>query len=151
MTIQAVCPRPEDTEALGARLAASLRPGDVLVLAGGLGAGKTLLTKGIATGLGVEETVVSPSFVLVREYRTGFIPVIHADVYRLGTMNEFEDLDVLGMALDGVLIIEWGGAVESLLPRDHLRIEFEVGEDETRTLRFIGEGSWADRELGGVA
>jgi tRNA threonylcarbamoyladenosine biosynthesis protein TsaE len=148
--IQARCPLPEDTEALGARLAASLRPGDVVVLAGGLGAGKTLLTKGIATGLGVDETVVSPSFVLVREYRSGFIPVIHADVYRLGTVNEFEDLDVFDRAVDGVLIVEWGGAVESALPRDHLRIEFEVEDDEARTLRFVGEGSWAHRDLGGV-
>lgn len=149
--IQARCPLPEDTEALGARLAASLRPGDVVVLAGGLGSGKTLLTKGIATGLGVEEAVVSPSFVLVREYRSGFIPVIHADVYRLGSLNEFEDLDIFDMAVDGVLIIEWGAAVESALPRDHLRIEFEVGDDGTRTLRFVGEGSWAQRDLGGVA
>lgn len=149
--IQATCPLPEDTEALGARLAASLRPGDVIVLAGGLGAGKTLLTKGIATGLGVDEPVVSPSFVLVREYKTGFIPVIHADVYRLGTINEFEDLDVFDRAVEGVLIIEWGGAVETALPRDHLRIEFEVEDDETRILRFVGEGSWAQRDLGGVA
>jgi tRNA threonylcarbamoyladenosine biosynthesis protein TsaE len=149
--IQATCPLPEDTEALGARLAASLRPGDVIVLAGGLGAGKTLLTKGIATGLGVDEPVVSPSFVLVREYQTGFIPVIHADVYRLGTVNEFEDLDVFDRAVEGVLIIEWGGAVETALPRDHLRIEFEVEDDETRILRFVGEGSWAQRDLGGVA
>lgn len=148
--IETKCPLPKDTEALGARLAASLRPGDIVVLAGGLGAGKTLLTKGIATGLGVEETVVSPSFVLVREYRTGFIPVIHADVYRLGTINEFEDLDVFDRAANGVLIVEWGSAVESALPRDHLRIEFEVEDDETRTLRFVGEGSWAERDLGGV-
>lgn len=145
------CPTPEDTEALGGRLASSLRPGDVVVLAGGLGAGKTLFTKGIATGLGVEETVVSPSFVLVREYRSGFMPVIHVDVYRLGSINEFEDLDVLEMSQDGVLVIEWGEAVESALPADHLRIEFIVGEDGSRLLRFAGEGEWARRDLGGIA
>lgn len=145
------CPTPEDTEALGGRLASSLRPGDVVVLAGGLGAGKTLFTKGIATGLGVEETVVSPSFVLVREYRSGFMPVIHVDVYRLGSINEFEDLDVLEMSQDGVLVIEWGEAVESALPADHLRIEFNVGEDGSRLLRFAGEGEWARRDLGGIA
>ncbi|MGD2061428.1 MAG: tRNA (adenosine(37)-N6)-threonylcarbamoyltransferase complex ATPase subunit type 1 TsaE [Acidimicrobiia bacterium] len=145
------CPRPEDTEALGGRLAANLRPGDIIVLAGGLGSGKTLLTKGIATGLGVEESVVSPSFVLVREYRSGFMPVIHVDVYRLGSMNEFDDLDVLENAQDGVLVIEWGGAIESALPEDHLRIEFEVEEDQCRVLRFVGEGAWASRDLGGIA
>lgn len=145
------CPTPQDTEALGSRIASNLRPGDIVVLAGGLGAGKTLLTRGIATGLGVDEPVVSPSFVLVREYRSGFVPVIHVDVYRLGSMNEFDDLDVLEMAHDGVLVIEWGEAIESALPPDHLRIEFEVDDDQTRTLRFVGEGKWAQRDLGGVA
>lgn len=145
------CPTPEDTEALGGRLASSLRPGDIVVLAGGLGAGKTLLTRGIATGLGVDEPVVSPSFVLVREYQTGFLPVVHVDVYRLGSMNEFDDLDVLEMSQDGVLIIEWGGAVESALPKDHLRIEFDVEDDQCRVLRFVGEGAWSERDLGGVA
>ena len=106
--IVATCPTAEDTEALGGRIAASLKPGDIVVLAGGLGAGKTLLTRGIATGLGVDEPVLSPSFVLVREYRSGFMPVFHVDVYRLGSLNEFEDLDVLDQARDGLLIIEWG-------------------------------------------
>ncbi|HEX6286655.1 MAG TPA: tRNA (adenosine(37)-N6)-threonylcarbamoyltransferase complex ATPase subunit type 1 TsaE, partial [Acidimicrobiia bacterium] len=65
--IEIRCPRPDDTEALGSRIASNLRPGDVVVLAGGLGVGKTLFTRGIATGLGVDEPVVSPSFVLVRQ------------------------------------------------------------------------------------
>jgi len=145
------CATSDDTEALGSRLASSLRPGDVVVLAGGLGAGKTLFTRGLATGLGVDEPVVSPSFVLVRVYRSGFMPVIHADVYRLGSMNEFDDLDVLEMAKDGVLVIEWGEAVESALPTDHLKVEFEVFEDQSRLLRFKGEGSWAERDLGGLS
>lgn len=145
------CPTPRDTEALGGRLASSLRPGDIVVLAGGLGSGKTLFTRGIATGLGVDEPVVSPTFVLVRQYRSGFVPVVHVDVYRLGSMNEFDDLDVLEMSKDGVLVIEWGGAVESALPEDHLRIEFDVEDDRSRVLRFIGFGEWAQRELGGIA
>ena len=128
-------------------MAASLRPGDIVVLAGGLGAGKTLFTKGLATGLGVEEPVTSPSFVLVRQYRSGFIPVTHADVYRLGSVNEFDDLDVLELAKEGVLVIEWGEAVETALPRDHLRIEFDIQEDQSRILRFVAEGAWSDREL----
>ncbi|MGD2044511.1 MAG: tRNA (adenosine(37)-N6)-threonylcarbamoyltransferase complex ATPase subunit type 1 TsaE [Acidimicrobiia bacterium] len=145
------CPTPQDTEALGGRLASSLRPGDIVVLAGGLGSGKTLLTRGIATGLGVDEPVTSPSFVLVREYRSGFMPVVHVDVYRLNSMNEFDDLDVLEMSKDGILIIEWGGAIESALPADHLRIEFDVEDDDCRVLRFVGEGAWSSRDLGGVA
>lgn len=128
-------------------MASSLRPGDTVVLVGDLGSGKTLFTRGLATGLGVDEPVLSPSFVLVREYRSGFMPVIHADVYRLGTINEFDDLDVLEMARDGVLVIEWGGAVASALPADHLRVEFDVNDDESRILRFVSAGSWAMREL----
>lgn len=148
--IELRCPGPDDTEALGGRLASSLRPGDVVVLAGGLGSGKTLFTRGVATGLGVEEAVVSPSFVLVREYRSGFMPVVHVDVYRLGSINEFDDLDVLEMSEEGVLVIEWGEAVENALPSDHLRIEFEVEEDGSRLLRFLGEGDWAERDLEGI-
>lgn len=148
--IEVRCQTSQDTESLGGRVASSLRPGDVVVLAGGLGAGKTLFTKGLATGLGVEEPVVSPSFVLVREYRSGFVPVIHVDVYRLGSMNEFNDLDVLEMSKDGVLVIEWGEAVESVLPPDHLRVEFDVEEDGARTLRFVGEGTWGSRDLGAL-
>ena len=148
--IEVRCETPEDTEALGGRLASSLRPGDVVVLAGGLGAGKTLFTKGLATGLGVDEPVLSPSFVLVREYRSGFMPLIHADVYRLGSLNEFDDLDVHEMSKRGVLVIEWGSAVESALPPDHLRVEFDVDDDGARTLRFVAEGAWAERDLGAL-
>jgi tRNA threonylcarbamoyladenosine biosynthesis protein TsaE len=122
--IEVVCATADETEALGARVASGLRPGDVLVLSGPLGAGKTLFARGIATGLGVDEPVVSPSFVLVRQYMSGFMPVTHADVYRLGSINEFDDLDVLELSKEGLLVIEWGEAVESALPRDHLRIEF---------------------------
>jgi len=145
--IEVFCPTADDTRAAGRKLAAALRPGDVIELAGGLGAGKTLLTGGLCEGLGVEELVVSPSFVLVRQYDSGFIPVVHVDVYRLGSLHEFEALDVFELAADGVLVIEWGDAVESALPEDHLRIEFDVNSDETRLLRLIPSGDWANRDL----
>jgi tRNA threonylcarbamoyladenosine biosynthesis protein TsaE len=145
------CPDPADTQALAGRLAPLLVPGDVVVLAGGLGAGKTLFTSGLAAGLGVEEQVASPSFVLVRPYLTGFMPLIHVDVYRLGSMNEFDDLDVFEPARDGVLVIEWGDAVENHLPEDHLRVEFEVEDDGTRVITLMPVGSWAKRSLGVLA
>ncbi len=148
--MKALCPTESDTVSFAARLAALLKPGDIIVLSGGLGVGKTLFTGGLASGLGVEETVVSPSFVLVRQYRTGFMPIIHVDVYRLGTINEFDDLDVFEMAAEGVLVIEWGDAIESALPEDHLSIEFEVGESEERTLTLHPSGSWEDRDLEAV-
>jgi len=149
--IEVRCQTEDDTRAFASRLASVLRPGDTLVLAGGLGVGKTLFTGGLATGLGVEETVVSPSFVLVRRYDSGFLPFVHVDVYRLGSLNEFDDLDVFEMSEGGVLVIEWGDAVESALPTNHLRVEFSVEEDEARVLRLIPSGDWVGRDLAGVA
>ncbi len=149
--IEVRCPTEADTVALGARLAPLVRAGDVIVLCGGLGAGKTRFVGGLADGLGVEEQVVSPSFILARRYDTGFLPLIHADVYRLDTINEFDDLDLLDTAADGVLVIEWGDAVEPVLPEDHLRVEFEVEEDQTRILRLVPSGSWESRDLAEVA
>ncbi len=149
--IEVRCQTEDDTRAFASRLASVLRPGDTLVLAGGLGVGKTLFTGGLATGLGVEETVVSPSFVLVRRYDSGFLPFVHVDVYRLGSLNEFDDLDVFEMSEGGVLVIEWGDAVDSALPTNHLRVEFSVEEDEARVLRLIPSGDWVGRDLAGVA
>ena len=141
------CPEPADTMALAGRLAALLRPGDVVILEGGLGAGKTLFTSGLAAGLGVDEPVASPTFVLMRQYRSGFIPLVHVDVYRLGSLNEFEDLDVLEVAGNGVLVVEWGDAVEGGLPADHLRVRIEVDDDETRRITMVPVGSWTKRSL----
>lgn len=150
MELSVVCPEEADTLAVAGRLAAEVQPGDVVVLKGGLGSGKTRFAGGLATALGVEEQVVSPSFILMREYRSGFLPVIHVDVYRLGSINEFDDLDVFEQAADGVLVIEWGDAVVSALPPDLLTVEFEVDENEVRTLRFLPVGDWAKRDLSRV-
>lgn len=138
-----VCQEPADTARLGGLLASRLKPGDVLVLSGELGCGKTLFTGGVAMGLGVDEPVTSPSFVLVRRYRSGFIPLVHADVYRLRSKHEFEDLDLWGEP--GVLVVEWGDVVLDFLPADHLRIDFEVADDSSRIVTFSPQGSWVDR------
>jgi tRNA threonylcarbamoyladenosine biosynthesis protein TsaE len=148
--LSVVCPEEADTMAVAGRLAAEVRPGDVIVLAGSLGAGKTRFAGGLAAGLGVEEQVVSPSFILMREYRSGFLPFVHVDVYRLGSINEFEDLDVYERAADGVLVIEWGDAVGSALPPDVLTVRFEVSDDGARTLTFAPSGDWRERDLGRV-
>jgi tRNA threonylcarbamoyladenosine biosynthesis protein TsaE len=149
--IEILCPTEADTRAVAAKLAASLRPGDIILLTGGLGVGKTLFTSGLAVGLGVEEQVLSPSFVLVRQYKSGFLPLVHVDVYRLTSINEFEDLEALELAAEGVLVIEWGDALEGEIPEDHLRIDFFVDENGSRLLRLMPEGSWAQRDLGLVA
>ncbi|MDH5420641.1 MAG: tRNA (adenosine(37)-N6)-threonylcarbamoyltransferase complex ATPase subunit type 1 TsaE [Acidimicrobiia bacterium] len=137
------------TMGAGRRLAALVRPGDVITLSGQLGAGKTTFAAGFGEGLGIDEPVTSPSFVLVRTYRSGFTPLVHVDAYRLGSLGEFEDLDVLDEASEGVLLIEWGEAVVGVLPEDHLRIHLAVDLDEaeTRTITFHPSGGWMQRPL----
>lgn len=150
MDVTVVCPAEADTVAVAGRLAAEVHPGDVVALVGQLGAGKTRFVGGLAAGLGVEEPVVSPTFVLMREYRSGFLPVVHLDAYRLGSIYEFEDLDPFERAAGGVLVIEWGEAVASALPADLLTVRFEVGDDGTRTLQLSPAGSWTERNLSRV-
>ncbi len=137
------------TMGAGRRLAALVRPGDVITLSGELGAGKTTFAAGFGEGLGVDEPVTSPSFVLVRTYNSGFTPLVHVDAYRLTSLGEFEDLDVLDEASEGVLLIEWGEAVAGVLPEDHLRIHLAVDldDDETRTITFHPSGGWMQRPL----
>ncbi len=147
MIVTLTCATETDTRAAAGRLAALLRPGDVVVLSGPLGCGKTTFTGGLADGLCVEEPVTSPSFVLMRRYDTGFLPLVHVDVYRLRTVGEFEDLEALEEGRDGVVVIEWGNAVLPVLPHDHLVVEFEVLADSSRILRFVPSGDWKDRPL----
>ncbi len=137
---------PAETLALGRHLAAILRAGDIVLLAGRLGAGKTLFAAGVGEGLGVEEQLTSPSFILARSHE-GFMPVVHADVYRLGTSAEFEDLDLPEQARNGVLLIEWGDVVAHGVPEDHLMVHIEIRNDDERLFRFTPSGDWATRPL----
>jgi tRNA threonylcarbamoyladenosine biosynthesis protein TsaE len=140
-----------ETRYAGRRLASLLKPGDVVLLCGELGSGKTAFVAGLAEGLGIEEQVTSPSFVLVHRYRGGFIPLVHADVYRLGTLNELADLELVDEADGAILVVEWGDAVASALPDDHLAVRFEVGEEGTRRIGIEGRGlAWKDRPIEGV-
>ncbi|HJU57763.1 MAG TPA: tRNA (adenosine(37)-N6)-threonylcarbamoyltransferase complex ATPase subunit type 1 TsaE [Actinomycetota bacterium] len=140
-------PAAGDTRAIGAELAALLQPGDVIALTGELGAGKTTFTQGVARGLGFDGPVISPTFTLVREYRGGRMPVIHADVYRLDRVGDVLDLGLDEIADDGVLLVEWGDAVEGLLPPAHLVVELTVpGSDEERSVGIAAMGGrWALR------
>jgi tRNA threonylcarbamoyladenosine biosynthesis protein TsaE len=147
MRLELRSPEAGDTRAIGAELAALLQPGDVIALTGELGAGKTTFTQGVAAGLGFDGPVVSPTFTLVREYRGGRLPVVHADVYRLDRVQEVLDLGLTEIADDGVLLVEWGDAVEGLLPPAHLIVELTVpGDGEERTVAIAATGgSWALR------
>jgi len=135
-----------ETEALGATLGQLLQPGDVLALVGDLGAGKTCLTRGLAAGLGIDEPVTSPTFILVAEYTTaaGF-PLYHADCYRLEhAASEAQSIGLDELLLDdGVAVVEWAERIEPLLPPDHLRITLVVLDDTHRELIFAPHGTRA--------
>jgi tRNA threonylcarbamoyladenosine biosynthesis protein TsaE len=148
MRIEARAPTANDTRALGEAFAEMLRPRDAVILTGELGAGKTTLVQGVARGLGVSDPVVSPTFTLVREYH-GRLEVAHVDVYRLERIQDVVDLGLEELG-DGeaVLLVEWGDAVEEVLPADHVTIELTGGgdADEERTLVFTPGGtSWVER------
>ena len=129
---------------LGAKLSAHLKPGDLVVLRGNLGAGKTALTQGIGEFLGIKD-VTSPTFVIARSHK-GKIPLIHVDAYRLldsGTNNfEIDDLDLDTSRAGAITVIEWGESVAARLNEDYLLIDisFGKGEDE-RNVEFVGHGA----------
>jgi tRNA threonylcarbamoyladenosine biosynthesis protein TsaE len=139
----------DDTRSVGERLAGLLDGGDVVVLTGELGAGKTTLVQGVGAGLGITERVASPTFTLVREY-SGRLPVIHADVFRLERVGEVIQLGLDEAGRDAVLMVEWGDAIEDELPPERLRIELTSedpdGETEVRRISLTGLGSsWQER------
>lgn len=119
----------EETRVLGRAIAELLGPGDLVLLAGELGAGKTQLAKGIADGLGVEEPVVSPTFTIAREYH-GRVSMVHVDVYRLDRAQELLDLGLDDSADDVVTVVEWGDVASGYLPSERLEMRLElVGTD----------------------
>ncbi len=146
--IEVITTAPEETGALAVSLAEAAEAGDVLVLVGDLGAGKTAFSKAYGKALGVDEPMTSPTFTLAREYQ-GRLTLHHLDVYRLEMMAEVLDLD-LPELLDsgGVVLIEWGDAIMPMLPRDFLEVRFTFGEgddDRTITLTPIGP-RWCARQ-----
>ena len=147
MHLELTSPTAEDTRAIGGAFAPLLRPGDVIALTGELGAGKTTLVQGIAGALGYGGAVTSPTFTLVREYRTPTLTLVHADVYRLDRVQDALDLGLDETAEDGVLLIEWGDAVDALLPGDRMIVELSVpGQDEARGIALRSEGTaWQTR------
>jgi tRNA threonylcarbamoyladenosine biosynthesis protein TsaE len=161
MTATVLSRSPAETMALARRLGSVLRAGDVVVLSGDLGAGKTVFAKGIAAALGVTDTVVSPTFTIVREY-AGTPPLVHVDVYRIDRLQELHDLgfdDLVGG--DAVTVVEWGDRIGNLLPADHLEVRIEwitesadagsddhgpADGDERRLVHVAATGrSWAAR------
>jgi len=142
-------PTIEDTHAWGARLGARLRAGDLVVLTGGLGAGKTSLTQGIAEGLRVRGPITSPTFVIARVHPSlvGGPDLVHVDAYRLGGLAELDDLDLDASLEEAVTVVEWGRGVAEQLSEDYL--EVTLSGDDTRTADVVGHGRrWADQDAG---
>ncbi len=137
-----------DTNAIAAALAGLARSGDLIVLAGEMGAGKTAFAKGFGAALGVAEPITSPTFTLVHSYEAGKLTLHHADIYRLSTHNEVADLALAELLeYDGIVLIEWGDVVAGSLG-EHLLVQLDpVPDDEDARLVTVGGvgRSWAAR------
>ncbi|OAA21105.1 tRNA threonylcarbamoyladenosine biosynthesis protein TsaE [Frankia sp. EI5c] len=141
---------PDRMRAVGAQLGPVLRAGDLIILDGPLGAGKTVFVQGLAAGLGVRGPVTSPTFVLARVHTGGRLPLVHVDAYRLGGAAEVDDLDLDADMAQSVCAVEWGSGLVEQLAAAHLRVEISrpEGEEggEVRRVRLwpVG-GDWLDR------
>ncbi len=127
----------EETFALGRKIGEEATPGTVIALSGDLGTGKTVFTQGVATGLGIEGPVSSPTFTILQVYDEGRLPLYHFDVYRIGDISEMDEIGYEDCFYgNGVSLVEWAGLVEEILPPDHLEIllekNFALGADYRR-------------------
>ena len=128
---------------IGAKLAKNLRKGDIICLLGQLGSGKTVLTKGIAQGLGIAPgKIVSPSFVLMRQYNRSRLPLYHFDLYRLKLAKDIASLGYEEyFYAEGVSVVEWADRLGCLLPKEYLRIELAIKSDSQRVFKLQAFGS----------
>ena len=137
---------PEETEAIGRKIAAKLLPGDIIAYYGDLGAGKTAFTRGLAAGLGVTEQVTSPTYTIVNEYLSGRLPLFHFDMYRLGSADDLFDIgweDYL--ARGGVCAVEWSENVEEALTGAiRITISKDPADENVRTITIEGGARFAN-------
>lgn len=138
---------PEDSLALGSRLAAVARPGDVIALSGPLGAGKTSIARGLLAALGLEEEAPSPSFAIVQPYAPPEVrfPVLHVDLYRIEQAEEAEELGLDEAREDSLLIVEWPERLGEDWWRDALWLSLELMPDDARVLTAKVPAAWRDR------
>jgi tRNA threonylcarbamoyladenosine biosynthesis protein TsaE len=147
-TIDVFSRSPEQTRRIGMRLGGALQPGDVICLQGDLGAGKTTFVQGIAQGWGSQDSVSSPTFIIVNMYRRGDeARLFHMDAYRLDSTPEAEELDLDSMLSQGPLLIEWPERMDGLVPVEHLWIQLEYIAENEREIKFRASGSRYDELL----
>lgn len=128
----------EETEEIGKELGSKLKKGQVVSLRGSLGAGKTVFAKGIARALGINESIVSPTFTLVQEY-DGAEKLYHLDIYRLSGEDEFESMGGEEFLYpDGITLIEWSEKIEDMLPDDTLFVNIEIEDNQDRVIEIKG-------------
>jgi tRNA threonylcarbamoyladenosine biosynthesis protein TsaE len=138
--LELVTHSPEETQEFGKRCGELTQPGDVFLLTGDLGAGKTCLTQGIAFGLGIKEYALSPTFMIMRQMR-GRLSLYHIDLYRLDRLEETQDLGLDDYFYgDGISVVEWAEKASGLMPPEHLLIEIEYISENQRRLRLKPEG-----------
>jgi len=126
----------DETRRIGRELASELKPGDCIVLVGNLGAGKTTFVQGLAEGLGILASVVSPTFTLMREYQ-GRLPLYHVDAYRIKHLDELREIGLEDtMLAEGIVAIEWGEKASGLLPKGYTEIAIELLPDQRRKIRI---------------
>lgn len=128
----------EETFALGRQIGQQAKAGEVYTLVGNLGVGKTVLTQGVAAGLGIEEPVNSPTFTILQIYEEGRLPFYHFDVYRIGDVEEMEEIGYEDCFYgEGVCLIEWANLIEEILPREYRQITIEKDLDKGFDYRRI--------------
>jgi len=138
-----------ETKRVAGALGRQLKRGDLVVLTGDLGSGKTTFAQGVAEALGVTEPVTSPTFTIVQEYE-GALPIAHVDVYRMQRMQELHDLGFEELIENRVVLIEWGEAVLPALPADRIEVRLRVGDDPAvRDIEIEGRGARALDPVGG--
>lgn len=128
----------DDTRAFGTKLAEKLKPGQTIALIGDLGTGKTALTRYIAEGLGIKENISSPTFTIVKEYRSGRLPLFHFDIYRVHDPDELYEIGIEEYFFgDGVSVVEWADLAMELLPEDAIVIKLEYGQEEGQRIYSV--------------
>lgn len=142
---------PEQTRRIGLRLGSLLKLGDIICLQGDLGAGKTTFTQGLAQGWGSLDSVSSPTFIIVNQYRRADgSKLFHMDAYRLDSVPEAEELDLDSMLAEGALIIEWPERLGDLIPKEHLHIRLEHISEEHRQMNFHAHGKHYDNLIDSI-